>query len=83
VSLTYIKPALSAVCMGVAVWGGYKVMFNVLDSNSISTVISVGIGVVVYVVLMFAMGAITDEELLLLPKGRKLAALMAKFRRNK
>ena len=82
VSLTYIKPTVSAVCMGAVVWGGYRVLFGVLNSNSISTVISVGLGVIVYVVLMFAMGAITDEELLLLPKGRKLAALAGKFRRK-
>ena len=82
VSLTYIKPGISAAVMGACVFFGYRVIFSIIESNSISTVISVGIGVVVYAVLMFAMGAITDEELLLLPKGRKLAALAGKFRRK-
>lgn len=82
-SLTYIKPAVSAIGMGAAVFAVYRlVMMTGIAGNSIATVLAIGCGVVVYAVLIFALNGITEEELYMLPKGKKIAALAAKVRRK-
>jgi stage V sporulation protein B len=79
--LTYIKPAISSVGMGAAVWLVYHLLCGVIG-NSLSTVAGVLAGVAVYAVLILALDGITEEELRLLPKGRKIAAVVSKFKRH-
>ena len=78
--LTFGKPALCAAAMGLAVWGAYR-LCRMFLGNALSTVVSIGIGIVLYGILILAMRAITLEEIERLPKGRKLANLLRRFRR--
>ena len=61
--------------MGVVVWGAYRICHGFLG-NALSTVVSIGVGVLVYGILVLALKAITLEEIERLPKGRKLANLL-------
>ncbi|MCI8283694.1 MAG: polysaccharide biosynthesis protein [Firmicutes bacterium] len=79
-SLTYIKPIVSSVGMGVAVWIVYK-LINMICGNAVSTLISVCCGVIVYGILIFMFKGITDEELKLLPKGKKIAAVFSRIKK--
>ncbi|MGL5329968.1 MAG: putative polysaccharide biosynthesis protein, partial [Peptostreptococcaceae bacterium] len=47
--------------------------------NSISTVISIAIGAVVYGLVLLGIGGINKEEILLLPKGEKLYKVLRKL----
>lgn len=81
ITLTYIKPGISAFAMGAAVWSIYHVLHGSLG-NALATVAGVGTGVIVYAFLILALNGITEEEMLTLPKGRKLAALASKIKRH-
>ncbi len=71
-----IKPLFSALLMG----GVLTVIKNYLGTADISTVLAIGIGAVTYVVSAFAVRAIDRDDILILPKGEKLASLLEKFR---
>ncbi|MBR2779479.1 MAG: polysaccharide biosynthesis protein [Firmicutes bacterium] len=77
-SLTFVRPALSAGVMGLAVFAAYRLLGG-LCGNVLATLISVGIGVCVYAFLLFALKAITMDELREVPKAGKLVRLLEKI----
>ena len=77
--LTYVKPAAAAILMGIAAFASYKIFFLVTSSNLLSTLLAVCVGAAVYVVLIFAVKAITKDEIARLPKGDKLVRILDKF----
>jgi len=74
-----LKAVLSAVVMGVFVWGALWAVKAVLGSDA-SRILTCGIpivvGVAVYGFTAIKLKAITREDCLLLPKGRKIADLL-------
>ncbi len=79
-SMTFVKPLVSSVIMAAAVYIAYKVSAMVFG-NSISTIISVLVGIAVYGFIIIAIKGITAEEIRTLPKGRKLAKIVSKIQR--
>lgn len=70
----FIKPCFAAAVMGAVVWGVSQL--SVFVGNVVATVLSIGCGVLVYVVMVFVVLKIfDDEELKQLPLGRKLIKL--------
>ena len=76
--LTFVKPAVCALIMGLAVRVVYRLLY-LRVGGAVNTLISVCAGIVVYFVLVLAIKAITVEEIERLPKGRKIAALLRRF----
>ena len=77
---TYIKPAIATFVMSVTAWGTYWLMSNVVHTgNSLSTLCAVLLAVIVYVVMVFAIKAITPDELQDLPGGDKLKRIADTF----
>lgn len=76
VRVNFLRMALiPLVCgglMAVACVIFYNLVYYLLDSNTIATVVGVGIGAVVYFVLMVNTGGITETEMENLPMGRYL-----------
>lgn len=86
----FLKPALSAAVMGVAVWAVYglaeKFMVNagVLSGggvltgtgNALATLLAIAVGVVIYFALILLTRAISKDDLSLMPKGNKIARLL-------
>ncbi len=77
--LTYFRPAFASVLMGIVAYVGYKLLFLITGSNAISTLLAVMLGAAVYLVLVFAIKAITKEEVARLPKGDKILKVVDKF----
>ncbi|MCQ2566332.1 MAG: polysaccharide biosynthesis protein [Clostridia bacterium] len=77
ISLSFIKPAVSAGVMGVVVFFAYRVI-NSFTGNLISTLLSVCAGAFVYVILVLKTRAITPEEIEGMPKGKTLVRLLRK-----
>lgn len=78
ISLTYIKPLVNGLVMaGVAV-ATYKVCFMFMG-NALSTMCAVALAAIVYGVMLFVTKTITRDEVLLLPKGKKLVKIVDKF----
>ncbi len=75
-----IKPLISTLIMGIIVFVCYYGTMGRIGSK-LAAVIAIAIGIVVYVVALFATGAITEEDLKALPKGEKLIKLL-KLRRK-
>ena len=76
----FIKPLLAALVMGAAAIGVYKVMFIIHPSNTISTGVAILAAVAVYFVMVFVTGAVTREELELVPKGDMIYRLAVRMK---
>lgn len=74
-----LKPLLSVSTMGLVVFIIYRQLFPFLG-NSISTIIAIGLGVVVYGVMLLRTETIVREDFELLPGGSKLLKIVEKLR---
>ena len=79
----FAKPVVASVLMGVMAWAGYGLTMRVLTggeyaygASALATVVGIGAGVVVYAVLVVALGILRAEDLESVPKGRKLIKLL-------
>ena len=73
-----VRPALAAGGMAVVVGAFVYLMQNRLG-NTMLTLGAVCVGVAVYAVLVFALRALSQDELKMIPGGRRLIRLMDKF----
>lgn len=78
--VTLFKPMVASVVMGIIVAFVYKGVFALLDSNSISVLVSVVVGICIYGISILKIKAITREELIAVPAGRRIAAVCDKLR---
>jgi len=69
-----LKPGLIAVSMGIIVHLTFESLSMIMP-HSIATIISIVIGIISYIFLVFYSQIITEDELLLLPGGGSLARL--------
>ena len=85
----FIKPLISAVLCGVAAWGGYELIstylvFGAPDSRlngeTVACIISIIIAVVVYAVCILVSKTIVKDDILMLPKGEKIAEILEKYK---
>lgn len=76
-NLTFVKPLFSAAVMGIAViivhWAGVGPM-----GNSLSTILSIVVGIAVYFYMILATKAISAQEIALMPRGDRLVRWMEK-----
>ena len=78
-SLVFVKPTVASVLMGLCAFGSYKIFYMLIESNTLAMLGAILVGVVVYAVLILALKAITRDEIVMLPKGDKLAKLLDRF----
>lgn len=73
----FIKPLIASAIMGAAAWATYGLLTNFLHlGNAISTIGGIGVGGVIYLVLVLALRVISKEDLELMPKGDKIAKIL-------
>ncbi len=76
----FIRPFLAAVlCAGAAI-GSYYLYSVFIPVEKIVTVAAIGTAAVVYLAVIFLLGAITREDMVLIPKGEKVYAKLAKLK---
>ena len=84
----FVKPLFSAVLCGVAAFTSYGLFSNILPdisrgdfsvTNILATCIAVIFAVAVYAIAMFLVGGIAKSDVKMLPKGEKIAKLLAKY----
>ena len=68
----FIRPLLCALVMGVAAKSSYGLIHH-LYAGRAAVIGAVAVGVAVYGILVIALGAVSREDLMMLPKGEKLA----------
>lgn len=69
---TVVKPFIATVGMSAAAYV-VNLVFTGLVGGKLAVVISILVAIVVYVVLLLGVGALEKEDVLLLPKGEKIA----------
>ncbi len=84
-----VKPLIAAVLCGGAAYGSYTVLCNVLtfgdmnsrlNGQSLSCLISIGVAVLVYAISVLLMKTLVKDDILMLPKGEKLAKILEKYK---
>ena len=76
---TFLIPGLSAVVMGAAVWGAYKLTLYLFRVNALATIIGILVGVCVYAVVLLLLHGMTEEEIRKFPKGYLLVRIAKKM----
>ena len=74
------KPVIAGVLCMITASVASKLLRNFGLSLVLSTAISVILGGIVYIFVLFALKTLTKEDIKLLPKGEKIAKVLAKFR---
>lgn len=84
-----VKPLVAAVLCGVAAWGSYTLLSSVLtfgdmssrlNGNSLACLIAIGVAVVVYAISALLLKTLVKNDILLLPKGEKIAEILEKYK---
>ena len=78
--LIIVKPLISAAVMAVPVFFVYKVVYALLGSNSLATLLAILTGVIIYGLMIIKIKAVTRDELMMNPMGRKAAVVCDKLR---
>ena len=73
----FIKPTMAAALCGGAAWGADKLLALVI-SPRVATALAILVAAIVYVAALFLLKAITRAEILMLPKGQKIAQILEK-----
>ncbi len=83
-----LKPFISAALCGITAFASYgllskifpvKASESILNMGTVSTVIAVGLAVVVYVVSLLLIKGVNREDVSVLPKGEKIAKALEKY----
>ena len=73
----FLKPFVPSAIMAPAAWAAYGLLTNFLRfGNALATIGGIGVGVVVYLVLVLALRVLSREDLELMPKGDKIAKIL-------
>ncbi len=79
ITKTFIIPTISAGLMGVVTHFAYLGLHKLIGSNTIATLISLVLAVVVYFALLIFMKGLEEEELLNIPKGESIVRILKKL----
>lgn len=60
---TVIKPILASGIMGIVVMYFYKYTFNIFSKNSIATILSIGLGAIVYGAILLITGGVKYQDI--------------------
>lgn len=77
---TFLMPFICAGIMGIIVYMVYCYTYVKINSRLMQTVIPILVGAPVYVVLLIGTKTITKNEILQMPKGRKIVNILQKVR---
>lgn len=66
------KPLLASIIMGAVAWLGYRVVFACMSKNAVAVILAVALAMPVYAAAMLLLKGFTAEEILILPKGKKV-----------
>ncbi len=75
---TFLVPVIAAGVMGIAAYLVHRV-FNLFAGNTISTILAVCVGAIVYGICLVKLGGILEREIRRLPKGDLLADILIRL----
>ena len=75
----FVLPLLASVIMGIVAYFVYMLLFAMIKSNVVSLLISVAVAAFIYGILILKLGVLNKDDILAMPKGKKLAGILAKL----
>lgn len=81
-NLVLVRPMIASLVMGALAYLTYICAMMIVGKNSIATLLSIFVAVVVYTIMIFVTKSIKEDELQLIPKGEKIAMLVKKLKRS-
>ncbi len=79
----FLKPIFGGALCGVAAYTSFGLCNKFIPENSLKSILCLGIsicfGALVYVVSILLVKGIAKDDIIMLPKGEKIAKLLAKF----
>ncbi len=75
-----LKPLMAVIIMGAAVLLAYNTFDKIMPGSRIVTIVTIGIGAAAYLAGLIIVRGIKKEDILNLPKGEKIAGIMAKYK---
>ncbi len=72
----FIKPMAASLVMGIGCYAFYYTTYYLTNSNAISTIMAILIGMFIYFLFMLFIRGFRKADLLLLPKGKKIISLL-------
>ncbi|MEG2813528.1 MAG: polysaccharide biosynthesis protein [Oscillospiraceae bacterium] len=76
---TLFKPLFCGFICGLSAFGTYKLL-GLFMHSSVITVISIGVGGLFYIIFLGITNAIAKDDVLMLPKGKKIEKTLEKFK---
>ncbi|MCB6992682.1 polysaccharide biosynthesis protein [bacterium 210820-DFI.6.37] len=76
---TIIKPAFCTGAMALFAAGSYKALYLLLDGSRAAVLIAILLAAFLYFILLIVTGAVTRRELLNLPQGKRIDAILRKI----
>lgn len=84
ISSVFLKPLVAAALMGAAAWACNGLLGHFLNTAqnsglaSVVTLVSIVLGGLIYVISLILLRAISKDDILMLPKGEKIAKVLEK-----
>lgn len=78
-SLSFVKPTVASVVMGLCAFASYKLIYMIVTSNTIATLAAILIGIIAYGVLILSLKAISKEEIARIPGGPMIVRVLDRF----
>ncbi len=76
----FLKPMIAGLICGVAAKGAMYLLYDVMGIESrLITIVAVGVGAVFYAISILLLKGIVKDDVEMLPKGEKIAKILAKF----
>jgi stage V sporulation protein B len=84
----FCKPLVAALLCGITAFASHGIIVrifpadttqSILNSDTIATVIGVGLGAVVYLISLLLLKGVVKEDVSVLPKGEKIAKMLEKY----
>lgn len=77
---TYLLPALCSLIMGLAAFFIDRLFLKLVGNNAVALLITLVLAAIIYFIMLLIFKAVDIDEIYMLPKGAKIAALARKFR---
>ncbi len=74
---TFVKPLLAGILCAAGARGSYE-LFVGFVGGKLATVLGIGVAVIIYAVSIILLKVLTKDDVLMLPKGKKIAKILEK-----
>jgi stage V sporulation protein B len=77
----FLKPLIASLLCAVSAYTSYEILTNIILINTkISTIFSIIISALIYIITLFTFKTINENDLKTLPKGEKIACILKKLK---